>query len=80
MGAIDNTNRDFWLEASYEKDGVILEKFIRMNIEEGNHIITDSLLGYNFMNRPNSGYIHISHNHSNGISGLRTESTSHIQG
>ena len=70
LGAIDNTNRDFRLEASYQRDGATLEKFIRMNIEEGNHIITDSWLGYNFMNRPNSGYIHISHNHSNGIFGL----------
>lgn len=70
LGAIDNTNRDFRLEATYQRDGATLEKFIRMNIEEGNHIITDSWLGYNFMNRPNSGYIHISHNHSNGIFGL----------
>lgn len=51
-----------------------------MNIEEGNHIITDFWLGYNFMNRPNSGYIHISHNHSNGIFGLGTQSTAHIEG
>ena len=80
LGEIDNTNRDFRLEASYQRDGATLEKFNRMNIEEGNHIITDSWLGYNFMNRPNSGYIHISHNHSNGIFGLGAQSTSHIEG
>lgn len=80
MGEIDNTNRDFWLEAGYVRDGAVLEKFIRMNIEEGNHIITDSWLGYNFMNRPNSGYIHISHNHGRENFGLGEESTSHIEG
>ena len=80
MGAIDNTNRNFRLEASYQRDRATLEKFIRMKIEEGNHIITDSWLGYNFMNSPNSGYIHISHNHRNGIFGLGTQTTAHIEG
>ena len=39
----------------------------------------DSWSGYNFLDMPNSGYVHLKHNHSGAQFGLGLESTSYIE-
>ena len=41
--------------------------------------MTDSWSGYNFLDMPNSGYIHLKHNHRRAQFGLGLESISHIE-
>lgn len=47
-----------------------LKTIIEKHVDMGNTIYSDSWAGYNFLNRPNSGYIHNLVNHSHMIFGL----------
>ena len=48
-------------------------------MKKGNCIITDGFVAYNFLDRIDSGYTHIKHNHGRGDFGFGVESTSHIE-
>ena len=79
LGAINNSTKDFRLEGVLNRDTHNLKKFITNYIPIGNKVVTDSWSGYNFLDMPNSGYIHLKHNHRGGQFGLGLESTSHIE-
>jgi len=80
LGAIDNSSKDFRLEASIRRDSQTLEKFIKKYLEKGNTVITDGWLGYSFLDNGDSCYQHIKHLHGGGDFGTGLESTSHIEG
>lgn len=41
LGAIDNNTKDFRIEGTYTCDSITLKKFITLNTETGNNIVTD---------------------------------------
>ena len=79
LGAIDNITKVFRIEGTYTRDAVTLEKFITLNIETGNNIVTDGRSGYAFLDAPDSNFRRFSHNHGGGDFGFGQESTSHIE-
>ena len=78
LGAINNNTKDFRLGV-LNRDTHNLKNFITNYIPLGSKIVTISWCGYNFLDMPNSGYIHLKHNHSFGQFRLVLESTSHIE-
>ena len=79
VGAVNNNTKDFRLEGVLSRDSNILKKFVHKYIPKGNHIVSDGWAGYHFLDLPNSGYRHFSHNHGEGSFGLGLQSTSHIE-
>ena len=79
LGAINNSTKDFRLEELLNRDTHILKNFITNYIPIKSKVVTDSWSGYNFLEMPNSGYIHLKHNQSGGQFGLGLQSTSHIE-
>ena len=79
LGIINNTSKEFRLEGSYKRDARTLESFIKKFVQNGNNIITDGWSGYDFLDRPNSGYIRYKHIHGGGDFGYGVQSTSHIE-
>ena len=77
LGIIDTENKNFRLSPTFSRDGDNLNNFISKHIEQGNHIITEGWAGYDFLERPNSGYQRIKHIHGSGDFGYGRESTSH---
>ena len=62
--------KDFRIEGTYTCDAVTLEKFITLNIETGNNIVTDGRSGYAFLDAPDSNFRRFSHNHGGGDFGF----------
>ena len=79
LGAINNRTKDFRLEAVLSRDSETLKDFITTYVPRGSNIVTDSWMGYHFLDYPNSGYIHYSHNHGAGAFGIGMQSTAHIE-
>ena len=79
VGAVNNNTKDFRLEGVLSRDSAILKKFVHKYIPQGNNIVSDQWAGYNFLDLPDSGYRHFSHNHGDGSFGLGLQSTSHIE-
>ena len=73
---INTKNNAIRLEVVSNRNEENLKPIIEKHVGVGNTIYTDSWAGYNFLSRPDSGYIHNSVNHSHGIFGL----TSRIEG
>ena len=76
VGIINTTNNNIRLEIVPDRTEVTLKTIIERHVGKGNAVFTDTWAGYNFLGRPNSGYIHNFVNHSNGVFGL----TSKIEG
>ena len=49
LGAIDNNTKDFRIEGTYTCDSITLKKFITLNTETGNNIVTDGWSWYAFL-------------------------------
>ena len=56
-----------------------MKKIISKHIEQGNIIISDLWPTFNFLDDANSGYRHITHNHSNGSFGVGVNSSAYIE-
>ena len=79
IGLIDTNSKKFRLIPSFSRDGPKLKSIITKYVMRGNIIITDSWSGYNWISEPNSGLVHITHNHSLNQFGYGDESTSNIE-
>ena len=71
-----NTDEIPPLEVVPDRSEVTVKTIIQKHVGTGNIIYLDSWMGYNFLNRVDSGYIHNMINHNHGIFGL----TSKIEG
>ena len=76
---INNTTKKFRIIGSINRDSSTLSCFIKKFVRTGNHILTDSWGGYNWIDSAASGYQHIKYNHGLGIFGSGLESTSHME-
>lgn len=63
-------DKQFRVEATYERDANTIKKFITKHVDKGNFIITDGWSAYNFLENSDSGYVHIKHNHGRGDFGF----------
>ena len=80
MGIIDNTNKYFRLDGTFNRDTASLKNFISKNAKTGNTIISDySWRAYNFIGENDSGHIHIQYNHNQGAFGQGIISASCIE-
>ena len=79
LGVVNNSTKQFRIVGTLSRDANAISKFIKKFILPGNIIISDSWGGYNWLNHPNSGYKHISFNHSSGSFGSGLTSTSHME-
>lgn len=62
-GIKENESKNFYVVASYNRDGEKLKTFITKFIPKENYIISDAYQGYPFLDSPNSGYMHSEHAH-----------------
>ena len=76
---INSSTKDFRIQATYVRDENTLSKFIKKYVQRGNYISSDGLSTYNFLDAPNSGYIHARHINGGGDFLLGVQSTSHIE-
>ena len=76
VGIINTDINEMRLEVVANRNEEMLKALKEKHIGIGNIVYTDSWDGYNFLNRPNSGYNHNVVKHSHGIFGL----TSRIEG
>jgi hypothetical protein len=74
VGLINTSNNEIMLEVVYNRNEATIKIIIKKHICEGNTVCTDSWLAYQFLSRPDSGYIHNPVNHSFGIFGLTRKS------
>ena len=79
LGIIDNENKDFRIEPILSRNTVALKNFINKYVSSGNYIVTDGWRGYDFLDKPDSGYRRFKHNHGSGDFGYGQQSTSHIE-
>ena len=79
LGIIDNSKKDFRLEASFKRDETTVKAFISKFVEKGNTICREGWHVYSFLGNPHSGYNHITHVHTSGNFGLGISSTSHVE-
>ena len=63
---IDNIEKDFLLEAVFNRDESSIKKYISMYIETGNNICSDGWATYNYLDNELSGYHHYRHVHGGG--------------
>ena len=78
LGIIDTSSKEFRLERYLSRNSEILKKFISKFAKSGNTIISDHWIGYDFLDRMDSGHSHIKFNHGMGQFGFSLTSTSHI--
>jgi hypothetical protein len=67
LGFVNTATKQFRVEATYEGDANTIKKFIIKHVDKGNFIITDGWSAYNFLENPDSGYVHIKHNQGRGV-------------
>jgi len=79
LGIVNNSTKEFRLEASYNRDADSMEKFLTNNAKGGNTIISNRWGSYSFMDRPGPVYINLTHVHVHGNFGQGLNSTSHIE-
>ena len=79
LGIIKNSTKEFRIEANFERDTATIKKFINKFVDKGNTIISNGWSSYNYLDNPDSGYIHVKHIHSAGSFGAGILSTSHIE-
>lgn len=79
LGIINNSTKEFRIEASFERDTPTIKKFISKYVETGNNIVSDGWSSYNYLDNINSGYLHIKHIHGAGAFRWGAQSTSHIE-
>ena len=68
IGICNNKNKDFRIEASYNRNAETLKAFIETYADKNSYIITDGWAGYSFSENQNSGYTRITHMHGEAIS------------
>ena len=61
IGIINNSTKDYRIEATFQRDVNTMKEFITKYTIRGNNIITDGFSAYNFLNYNNSGYRHFRH-------------------
>lgn len=76
---IDNIEKDFLIEAVFNRDQNTIKQFISMYVISGNNICSDGWTAYNYLDNPLSGYYHYRHVHGGGDFGIGVHSTSHIE-
>ena len=79
IGLINNSTKAFRTQATYIRDENTLSKFIKKYVPRGNYIISDGWPAYNFLDSPNSGYIHLIHIHGGDDFGFGIQTTFHIE-
>ena len=79
LGIIDNSSKDFHLEAVFNRDAITIKSFISKNVEIGNNIVSDCYSLYNYLDNNNVGYNHIRHIHGRRDFGIGIQSTSHVE-
>ena len=79
LGIIDTSSKEFRIEGSISRNSETLKKFINKIVKSGNTIISDHWVGYDFLDRMDSGYTHIKFNHGMGQFWFSLTSTSHIE-
>ena len=79
MGVINNTNKNFRIVGSFNRDSLTSSRFIKKFVRTGNQIVTDSWGGYNWLDSADSGYEHIKYNQGLGMFGSGLQSTSHME-
>ena len=78
IGCVNNSTKDFRVEAVCNRNSETLKGFITSYIDRGNKIITDGWQGYSFLSHLN-GYEWEVHNHGAGDFGFGLSSTSHVE-
>ena len=78
IGLINTETKEFGLIPTFKRDSIKLKEIIHKYIKRGNTIINDGWQRYSWINKQNSGYIHITHVHVHVQFGYCDESTSHI--
>ena len=76
---IDTASLDIRIEISFDRSTTTMEKIIYKYVEQGNIIISDLCPAFNFLDDINSGYRHITHNHSTESFGVGPNSSSYIE-
>ena len=76
---IETSSKKFRIEGSLSRNADTLNKFISKFVKSGNTIISDHWAGYDYLDRQDSGYVHIKFNHGRGQFGFGLSSTSHIE-
>lgn len=79
LGAINDRTKDFRLEVFLKCDSETLKNFITTYVPRGSNIVTDSWMGYHFLDYPNYWYTHFSHNHGAAPFGIGMQSTSQVE-
>ena len=76
---LETSSKKFRIEGSLSRNADTLNKFISKFVKSGNTIISDNWAGYDYLDREDSGYVHIKFNHGQGQFGYGLSSTSHIE-
>lgn len=74
---MDTNSKDFIVSRDRNSEAIIT--FIAKLIPNGNKQVTDGWHGYDWVDRPNSGYTRYVHIHGHYDLGYFPESTSHIE-
>ena len=64
IGMINITTKNFWIEIVNDRTTETLKMIIAKHLRKGKIIYKDLWPGYNFLTNSNSGYQHITSNHS----------------
>ena len=72
-------NNNFRIVIRNNREAPTLKTFITKYIPSGNNLVTDGWKGYDWANRPNSGYTRYTHIHGRHDFGEGNESTSYVE-
>ena len=64
IGGIIPETKEFFCQRVPDRTSNTLRRVIEKNVKFGTIIVTDCWSGYNFLNNPNSGYFHLTVNHT----------------